>query len=328
MSSYLPPPPPKQPLNRGHCPRTSVIIAHDERTGNYLAYRDDGSVYSTPGPSDRTKIRRPPELHKRDSARCIKLDAGGAKYIKGWKKIGEYADKNWGRGSVRSSRIRRIISGGYRMSSIEGVTTLNNFQPTKLQGTIGCHNMCIKPQGAPECHDEVKQHETAVGTNSTRLRVQSGYTIEWEAGPGIYWKSKGNKFLVTIHIPKFLDESVATTMSFSDSYSPQTMFNTSTPQEIWAVAKKGETCYPKMRTKRCKMVGKGRFKNIAGGLVWFVYDEPTGSPEKRQRWSVDIEKLLSVDDRLVREGVEFSGILVGSRQIYGGAGCEFKESRP
>ncbi|KAF8888041.1 hypothetical protein BD779DRAFT_1672453 [Infundibulicybe gibba] len=197
-------------------------IAHDERTGNYIAYRDE--VYGTLGPSDQAKIHHPSELSKRDTVNCGRLNV-----VTGWEKIEGYARKRSGLAKLRAS------------------TSLGNQEK---RGATLCINLYIKHQGTPECHDKVEQHGTVAGTNSMRLRVQSGYTLSgklvcrvhsrtYGCGSQIYYtpteraywgRRAGAKNPVTIHIPKFLDyESVATTMSFSDSYSPQTVFNASRP---------------------------------------------------------------------------------------------------
>ncbi|KAF8888008.1 hypothetical protein BD779DRAFT_1470386 [Infundibulicybe gibba] len=69
-------------------------IAHIESTGNYLDYRDDGSIYGTLGPS---------ELSKRDSTIpiCRKLGVRRTAKILGWESIVVEATKNWGKGSRR-----------------------------------------------------------------------------------------------------------------------------------------------------------------------------------------------------------------------------------
>ncbi|KAF8874271.1 hypothetical protein BD779DRAFT_1678799 [Infundibulicybe gibba] len=64
-------------------------IADDERTGNYLAYRDDETLYGILlGSSDQARTHH----------RCIKADVKAAEGMEGWEKIEEYAKEKWGEG--------------------------------------------------------------------------------------------------------------------------------------------------------------------------------------------------------------------------------------
>ncbi|KAF8888009.1 hypothetical protein BD779DRAFT_1718741 [Infundibulicybe gibba] len=183
--------------------------------------------------------------------------------------------------------------------------------------------------GTPKCDDKVEEHGAISTNSSVRLGVSSGDTIQWstEKSP---WTMYGTPIPVTFHIPKFLGGSdiTATTNFTSQSLIHQPVVNAS-PQDIWAYAKEGETCYPKARTRTCRVAGNSLLRLIARGLVWFAYDEPTGREgDKHYRWSIDIEKLLPVDERLAWRDAKFSGSLYSSRQDYEGAGCEFKKNGP
>ncbi|KAF8888011.1 hypothetical protein BD779DRAFT_1672425 [Infundibulicybe gibba] len=292
-------------------PRLAIASTHDHialRSGP-LPPTDDGSIYGALGPVEQAKIPPPSELGKRDSRGCDQLSVDDAKRMKGWDKIVTHANKRWGNGK------RRIVT------NLKGDPNRTaTICPNEVDIKFGDGSRC-------ELDGQYDSPGEPVGTNgTTRVTGWQGYQVftQLKVTRALSFGSK-TRVSTAFRISKIFDYegSVTTAMNITNAVGSEfkTTFYAMTNQEKRAVAKEGETCYGTMDAKDCDGVGKGRLRYTASGWVWFIYEAPTGPEEdKKKNWAVNIDKLLSVDER--SSDLEFSGEMKGFGQFNLRAVCK------
>ncbi|KAF8888013.1 hypothetical protein BD779DRAFT_1525090 [Infundibulicybe gibba] len=318
-------------LQSGPLPPEISHIAHDERAGIYLAYRNDGSFYGAFGPSPEGYLTQrddgllehpfePPQVEgpkldsipdKGNASRCFPLSVVDAKAMRGWSKIEEHANKNLGTGK------RRIITNPVDLPDHAAIVCSED------------EVVNVEFPGGPHCVDsKVDTYGKIIGTNGTiRLTLMQGYSV---SARWIVTKTSVFGVRVTFstgfRIPTILDFGGSVTTNAEITNTVTSSFDTTTnsmvSQDLWIASPDEETCYAKVDTKSCSMAGKGRLKLTATGWIWFMYAKPTG-PSKHREWAVNIDNLLLVDER--SSDLKFMGSVKGQARTNYHAVCK-KES--
>ncbi|KAF8879815.1 hypothetical protein BD779DRAFT_1118359 [Infundibulicybe gibba] len=238
-------------------PADVTHIAHDERTGNYLAFKRDGSFYGRYSKNELASIHG-----KRDGSNCIPLTLADAEKMPGWNDILDSANTSWGNGK------RNIVVNPPEYTDYPA-TVCTSDQPIPVQVQGGQSN-CAKSQ-------EKTQGEL-VGTNgSVTLTASQGYTntADWSVAQTSSF-GIDTTLSADFDIPDILSIGAEVTTSANFENTRSNGFTTGVDQtgsqSLTLDSPEGETCYATMDVDSCSILVTASLQQTATGWVWFNYD--------------------------------------------------------
>jgi len=281
-------------------------IALDEVNNQYIAYNLDGSLYG----KYSVDVKRDFYEDKRDTTgTCAPLSIDEAKQLPGFKLLEQYADQTWGTGSRKE------------------VTNPDNADQ-RGQGATACVSgevVNVELSGNPTCISN--QGETGAspsGTNgSIAVAVTQGFS---NSGTWSVTSSSSIgvavKVSATVKIPEILEIGGEVTTSAEFTNQIASGFSTTANQQVTNTATfaapADKICKVTFDSKSCDVQGHGRVRYLAGGWVWFEYDDKV---QDHFKWAVNIESIISnIDDR--SSFLEFTGSMKGSTDANFVAKCE------
>ncbi|KAF8879812.1 hypothetical protein BD779DRAFT_1676199 [Infundibulicybe gibba] len=261
-------------------PADVAYVAHDEHTGNYLAYKRDGTFYGRYSKNELASIHG-----KRNSSNCVPLTLDDAKKMPGWNKIVDYANSQWG-----DKKRNIVVNPPEYLDANAIICTSDQPTPVEIQGDQSAN--CVKTQ------EETKGE--LVGTNGTvTLTLSQGYinSASWSVARTSSF-GIGTSISATLGIPEVLEigAEVTTTANVENSLTNgfDTKVDNTVSQSVEIDSADGETCYASISTETCNVSAKARLQQTATGYIWFNYDSRV---DGHYKWPVSIEAVTSLEER-------------------------------
>jgi len=287
-------------------PKDISHVALDEDNGQYLAYKNDGTLY---GKYPVDVARDVDHEYKRDNgASCSKLKVEEVKQLPGYKLLEEYADNTWGKGS------RNVVTNPDKADQRGREATAcvsNDVAQVELSGTP----ICNKQKG--------QDNSNANGTKGTiEAMVQQGTsnTAQWTVTSG---SSIGvsAKVSAQIGIPEVASVTTELTTSAEFTNEVANGFSTTSGSIVSHKAtfevQDGKQCHVEWVITSCNVSGRGRIRYLASGWVWFEYDDKV---QDHYKWAVNIENTITnQDDR--SSFLEFTGSITGESASNSSSVC-------
>jgi len=286
-------------------PRDVIHVALDEKNGQYRAYRRDGSLYGTYSADLTQDVKE----HKRQTAGgCAPLSIDEAKQLTGFTLLEQYADNTWGTGS--RNEVTNPDDDG-QLS--EGATACVSGDVVQVQLT-----------GSPTCNSNTGQTDSsASATNGTITSgVMQGYsnTADWSVTSS---SSIGTSVQVSaeFEIPEIATIGAEVTTSATFTSTTASGFSTTVTGTVsnggTFNVPNNKTCHVTYDVTTCDVTGQGQVRYVAGGWVWFQYDDQV---DGHYKWAVSIEAIITnLDDR--SSFMEFTGSIHGSTNANFTASC-------
>lgn len=268
----------------------------------------------------RSSLDEPePELFRR-AGDCFKLTADRAPRIPGWEKVVAYRDEHWGSKYVAGLQTNppeylnrpALVC----LKSTEAVSRWEG-EPICSQETMdvagGATGVDVGINGGKEATRESKVSWTVM--KSSEFSVGTEFTV----GIGSEETGKAEaKFHMTTTLKDEVTNSTETTTT-SKEFINYNFEN-----------KAGQDCTAKLKMTTCTGKARASLPVVVTGYVWFMYDKAVpdktkpGS-SKHYHWSVNLEKVLSEQERT--RTIELSGsVLTTTRGDYA-AECKDKPSK-
>lgn len=286
-------------------PRDVAHIALDETSGQYLAYKPDGSLAGKyPADTKRGFLGR-----KRDAGSpCAKLAVEEAKQLPGFKQIEDYANKEWGTGK------RNIVTNPTNADQAFGGATAcvsNDVVQVEFSGSPTCNTR------TGEVDSSAKQTNGSITSSvSSTYSNKGSWAVTTSSSIGV-----SAKVSASIKIPEIaeLGGEITTSAEFTSEVAHG--FETTNTDSVATGGTfgvpSGQKCQIKYDVKSCTVPGHGRVRYEAKGFVWFEYDDKV---QDHFKWAVNIEEVVkNIDDR--SSFLEFAGSIQGTTNANFNSSC-------
>lgn len=221
---------------------------------------------------------------------CFKLSKERAERIPGWSKVIAYRDEHWG------------PKGGLQVNPSE-------YPEREAIVCLEAGEVKAHWEGAPTCsEDSMNLGGTSVGTDSTVTNGREATTetkATWTVTKSSEF-SMGTEFSVGIgsEATGQVGAKFSTSLTLRDESTSSTESTSSSKQMINVEFNNadGKDCKAHLIVKTCNGKSTARVPATVTGYVWFNYDKAVpdktkpGS-SKHYHWSVNLNKVLSVEER-------------------------------